>query len=201
MTKITASPSVLAGLAADTTEAIKHTVSTRRSWKKRKACVVPSNALSVLPIETMPISPVMPTDSVLLCHVSSILMPPEALFELAAPPVMATEADAEAFILPALAIEASCKLTAFPLASKDVIPASHVNSKNVIGRDIAKEDVLSVLSCPVQQAEHLICSPPSAILGWIQQTPFLSLLAPVLRRNLPFGLCSPPLPEYFLYCQ
>lgn len=91
-----------------------------------------SNALPVVPIETMPISPVMPTDHVpfsCLVHrgqycLSCYCMPTEALLDLAAPPVMATEADAEAFILPVSATEASSKAPAFPVAAMDAVLAN-----------------------------------------------------------------------------
>lgn len=50
--------------------------------------------------------------------------------ELATPPIMAMETDAEAFILPVPATEASSKLTAFPVSSSDAISASYVKSKD-----------------------------------------------------------------------
>ncbi|RXN22494.1 integrin alpha-M-like protein [Labeo rohita] len=70
-------------------------------------------------------------------------MPTGAFPELAASPVMATEANAEAFIffiLPVPATEASSKPPAFPVASTDTIPTSHVKSKTVPASHVPSTD-------------------------------------------------------------
>ncbi len=136
MTRITASLPVLAEVATDTTEAVKHAVSIHQ--KRRKAHAVQSNALPVMSTKARLMSLALSTECIPACHVMSM----EALPMLAACPVMATEADAEFFVLPVLATEANSKPPAFPVASTDAIPASHVKSKNISVSQVLSTEVI-----------------------------------------------------------
>ncbi len=86
MTKITASPPVLAELSTDTTEAVKHTALIHRK-RKRTAYAAQSNALPVMSTEAMFMSPVLSTECIPACHVMSR----DALPNLVASPVMAMQ--------------------------------------------------------------------------------------------------------------
>ncbi len=122
-TRITASPPVLAKLATDTTEVVKHAVSIHQ--KRRMAHAVQSNALPVMSTIARLMRLALSKECIPACHVMST----EALPILAASPVMATEAEAEVFVLPVLATEANSKSPAFPVTSTDAIPVSHAKSK------------------------------------------------------------------------
>lgn len=65
--------------------------------------------------------------------------------KLATSPFMATEAEAEAFILPVPAMQAISKLLTSPVASTDAVPASHVEST-----DVPVSQVMSTEAIPEQ---------------------------------------------------
>ncbi|RXN22994.1 proteoglycan 4-like protein [Labeo rohita] len=211
MTMLTTSPPVLVESATDTTEAIQHTVATRHRRKKRKAGAVLSNSLPVLPIETMPEIPVMPTDCVHICHVSSTegdtachVVPPEALLEPAAPPVMATEANAVAIILPVMATEASSRPPALPDASTDAIPTSHVESKNVpataeaFSETLASllrstEEILAALAVAIKTVQEPTAASERAVT---MPAPERAVLEPAIEEIVPGSVpVSAPAPE------